>query len=123
MKSMRRQAWLLVIFCIVISGALVYAGMEIRRGFSAAAEPSSLEKFVARVARNLAIPRRARNLKNALSATSENLKEAQERFTARCATCHGNDGSGQTEIGRNSYPKVICVQKGLGRSLTAKSAT
>ena len=23
-----------------------------------------------------------------------------------CATCHGNDGRGQTEIGRNLYPKA-----------------
>src|SRR5262249_54210820 len=100
---MTRRAWIFAIFGAVVVGALVYGGLLIAHGFSAAEEPSSLEKLVARTTRNLAIPNRARTEKNPLEPTDENLKDAQERFIARCAICHGNDGGGQSEIGRNLY--------------------
>jgi predicted CXXCH cytochrome family protein len=65
-----------------------------------------LEKAVARAARNLAIPRKARLETNPWAATPEILKEARESFLDRCASCHGQDGSGQTTVGRSLYPKV-----------------
>ena len=34
------------------------------------------------------------------------MKEAREHFIARCAICHGNDGRGRTQVGRNLYPRV-----------------
>jgi predicted CXXCH cytochrome family protein len=115
---MTRKAWALVVFGAVLVGALIYGGALIAHGFSAAAEPSSLEKLAARIARNLAIPGRARKEKNPLPPTAENLKEAQERFIARCAICHSNDGSGQSEIGRNLYPKVPNLRSERTQKLT-----
>jgi mono/diheme cytochrome c family protein len=85
--------------------AAIYGIALIRRGFSAADEPSALEKVIARSARRLAVPNGAANGKNPLPATANNLKAGNEIFTARCAGCHGIDGSGQTKIGRNLYPK------------------
>ena len=32
-------------------------------------------------------------------------REARLHFADHCATCHGNDGSGDTMIGRGLYPK------------------
>jgi predicted CXXCH cytochrome family protein len=78
----------------------------ITHGFSTAAEPSYLERIVARAVRNLAIPRDARLEKNPWNAAPEVLNEARESFLARCATCHGPDGSGQTTVGRSLYPRV-----------------
>jgi predicted CXXCH cytochrome family protein len=101
----RWKALVLVVFGAVVVAA-AYGALLVRRGFSAAGEPSSLEKIAARTARNLAIPHRARNEENPWKATPDTLKEAREDFTARCAICHGNDGSGQTQIGRNLYPKA-----------------
>jgi predicted CXXCH cytochrome family protein len=100
----RRKAIFLALLAVVIAAA-TYAAMLIRRGFSATDEPSSFEKAVARAARNLAIPSRARNETNPWKATPEILQEAREKFIDRCAVCHGNDGSGQTQVGRNLYPK------------------
>jgi hypothetical protein len=97
-------AWVAVGVAIV--GATVYAGLLIGRGFSAAAEPSSVEKIVARAVRNLAIPGRARKATNPWKANPALLKEAREEFTDRFAVCHGIDGSGQTTVGRNLYPKA-----------------
>jgi len=94
---------------LIASGVVILAGiyvaMVIRRGFSARDEPSSLERIVAQAARNLAIPGHAKREMNPWKATPDNLKEAREIFIDRCGGCHGIDGSGQTTIGRDLYPK------------------
>jgi mono/diheme cytochrome c family protein len=75
-------------------------------GFSARAEPSMPERLVARAMRRLAVPRDARDARNPLPFTSEVWADAREHFADHCAICHGNDGRGNTEIGRNLYPKA-----------------
>ncbi len=113
----RWKALVLVILGAAIVAA-AYGAILIRRGFSAAGEPSPLEKIAARAVRNLAIPSRARNEENPWKATPETLKEAREDFTARCAICHGNDGSGQTQVGRNLYPKAPDLRLPQTQNLT-----
>jgi predicted CXXCH cytochrome family protein len=89
---------------LVLVGA-IYAALLIHRGFSAAAEPSAAERVVARLVRNLSIPGRFAREVNPWKLTPDNLQQAREIFAARCAVCHGIDGSGQTLVGRNLYPK------------------
>jgi len=84
----------------------LYGARLIWRGFSTADEPSYLERTIARATRNLAIPRKARSEVNPWKATPDILRESRENFLDRCATCHGQDGSGQTTVGRSLYPKV-----------------
>src|SRR6202140_4242226 len=97
----------LLLFCGVALLAIgLYAARLIWHGFSTAREPSYLEKTVARAARNLAIPRKARLEVNPWNTTPAILKESRESFLDRCASCHGQDGSGQTRVGRSLYPKV-----------------
>ncbi len=96
-------AWavsLILLFLLMVGGILL-----VRGGFSARDEPSGVEKLVARQARHLAMPRAARNQRNPLPLTPELLAEARAHFADHCALCHGNDGRGRTEIGRNLYPK------------------
>src|SRR5207237_838639 len=83
----------------------IYGAALIRRGFAASEEPSGLEKLMARAVRNLSIPGRARKETNPWKPTPENLQEGRDHFLARCAICHGTDGSGVTPVGRNLYPK------------------
>jgi predicted CXXCH cytochrome family protein len=92
--------------CVAIAAIGLYAVRLIWRGFSTADEPSYLERVAARAARNFAIPRKARLEANPWKPTPDVLKEARESFVDRCAVCHGPDGSGQTGVGRNLYPKV-----------------
>ena len=101
------KRWKKILFVLVAFGVLaaVYGAVLIRSGFSTMDEPSALEKVVARTVRNLAVPAAARFETNPLKASPEILKEARDSFIDRCATCHGNDGSGQTQVGRNLYPK------------------
>jgi mono/diheme cytochrome c family protein len=61
---------------------------------------------IAKTARNLFIPASERDAKNPFAPTAEVLSEARAHFADHCATCHGNDGSGITEIGQNLYPKT-----------------
>jgi predicted CXXCH cytochrome family protein len=96
----------LLLCCVVLVTLGLYGTWLIWHGFSTADEPSALEKVAARTARDLAIPRSARLEKNPWNATPEVLKESRESFLNRCATCHGVDGSGRTQVGRNLYPKV-----------------
>jgi predicted CXXCH cytochrome family protein len=115
---MRRWKTLVLVVLGAAIVAAVYGAILIRRGFSATGEPSSLEKVAARTVRNLAIPSSARNEENPWKPTPETLKEAREDFTARCAICHGNDGAGQTQIGRNLYPKVPDLRLPQTQNLT-----
>src|SRR5438309_2559035 len=94
---------LLIVVAIVGAGA-VYATVLVRRGFSARENPSWIEAFVAGVAKSLAIPATYR-MKNPILATADNLREGEEHFADHCATCHANDGSGETLFGKGLYPK------------------
>jgi len=91
---------------VVLVSVAVVAVLLTRRGFKATSEPSKFEKVLARVVRNYAIPSSERNEKNPLEATPEILKDAHERFIARCSICHGSDGRGLTQVGQNLYPRV-----------------
>ena len=65
---------MVTLFVAVAILAVVYGTTVIRRGFSAADQPSSLEKVVSRTVRNLGIPSSARNEKNPWTATPETLQ-------------------------------------------------
>ncbi|MGC2015366.1 MAG: c-type cytochrome, partial [Candidatus Acidiferrales bacterium] len=73
---------------------------------------------MARTARNLAIPRNASSEANPWKATPDVLKDARESFLDRCAVCHGPDGSGQTQDGRNLYPQVPDLRLPQTQNLT-----
>jgi mono/diheme cytochrome c family protein len=87
---------------LVVAGAVA----TVRRGFSARDQPSALETYVARVARRLAVPSNAKGAKNPFTGSPELMAEARAHFADHCAICHANNGSGNTEIGRNLYPKA-----------------
>src|SRR5579863_1698865 len=96
----------ILLCCVALAAVGLYAARLIWHGFSTADQPSYLEKTLARTARNLAIPRKARVEANPWQPTPAVLQEARENFMDRCAVCHGPDGSGRTTVGLNLYPKV-----------------
>ena len=109
----------LILLCSVTLIAIgVYGARLIWRGISTEDQPSYLERTIARGARNLAIPRRARLEANPWQTTQEVIQEARESFLDRCAICHGPDGSGQTSIGHNLYPKVPDLRLPQTQNLT-----
>jgi mono/diheme cytochrome c family protein len=75
-------------------------------GLSARAEPGRVEKAVARRVRDLAVARRARDLVNPVPRSAEAIADGLAHFADHCASCHANDGTGNTEVGRNLFPKA-----------------
>jgi len=116
--SMRRWKGVVAALCVLALIGGAYGIALIRHGFSATDEPSAMERVVARAVRNLAIPSRAAQEANPWTATPELLSEARETFLDRCATCHGEDGSGQTAVGRNIYPKPPDLRAPLTQKLS-----
>jgi predicted CXXCH cytochrome family protein len=102
---MIRWKTLLLVFCGLVLVAGVSALLLIRRGFSARDEPSLPERVLARIVRNVSIPRSEANRANPLQPTPEVLRNARNIFLDRCAICHAHDGSGETTVGKNLYPK------------------
>ena len=115
---MMRPRTLIFVFCGLAGLGGIVGLLLIRRGFSARDEPTSLERVVARGMRNLAIPRHAAEEPSPWKASADTLREARETFLARCAICHGPDGSGQTTVGRNLYPKPPDLRSALTQNLT-----
>jgi mono/diheme cytochrome c family protein len=103
---MRKRTLFLLIIAAGIAGAAAYGWVMFRRGFSARDNPSAIEAYLARTARNLSIPASERDTKNPFAPTAEVLSEARVHFADHCAICHGNDGTGKTQIGQSLYPKA-----------------
>ena len=100
---LRFVAWLAFLAVLVAAGVmLVLQG----RGVSARPEPSGVEKRAALFMRGWLTPSTFKGLKNPLSDTEEHFIAAREHFADHCASCHANDGSGGTEMGRSLYPKA-----------------
>lgn len=88
-------------------GALGWVGYEgFVVGFSSKGEPSAWEVALIRQLRQAAIPREQREQSNPVPVSAEVLAQARAHFADHCASCHANDGSGQTPIGQNLYPKT-----------------
>lgn len=103
------RAWCVVVVAVglAIAGLAVTGGaFLLRGGISARKEPSGSEARIARTLRSWAIPSEAREATNPIPASPRVLAAGLAHFADHCASCHGNDGSGQTAIGRNLYPRA-----------------
>lgn len=96
-----------LIVMLLLGGVVAAAALVpiLRRGISARDEPTWVEAVVARQVRHLAIPGSARGQVNPTRATPGVLAAARAHFADHCASCHANDGSGHTDLGRNLYPR------------------
>ena len=102
----------------VVIVATIGGIIAIHHGFSARDNPSGVEKVVAQTARSLAVPSYAKNMKNPVPKTPENMHEAMAHWADHCAFCHANNGSGETEIGKNLYPKTPDMRVSSTQNLT-----
>jgi mono/diheme cytochrome c family protein len=98
---------LLVVTLVVVAAVLVLALLVIPRdGLSTRGKPSMAERIIARAARQLAVPSAGRDAINPIAFSPEAFAEARAHFADHCASCHGNDGGGDTELGRHLYPQA-----------------
>ena len=97
----------LVLLVATVLGIGVLTGAYIvTAGVSARPDPGALEALTARTIRGIAIRTRVRALSNPVPVTDATIMEGMEHFADHCAVCHGNDGSGNTEMGRGLYPRA-----------------
>ena len=88
---------------VLITAALANVLMH---GVSARDQPTRPEVMFARTLRHFAVPMNLRSAKNPFPMSAAALQEGREHFADHCAQCHGNDGRGQTEMGRSLYPRA-----------------
>ncbi len=104
---MKRLGRLLVALLAAVGLAtLAFVVHLVAHGASARPEPTPLEVRFARAARHRLIPAAARAVANPVAATPEVVAFGMAHFADHCATCHGNDGRGQTVFGRKMFPRA-----------------
>ena len=117
--AMLRAFVLLVAAVAILGGAVAYS--IVRRGVSAHDEPSRVEEVLARAMRRWATPQAMRDRSNPVQPAPEVLGQALEHNADHCSICHGNNGSGDTEIGRGLYPRVPDMRSATTQSLRSSS--
>lgn len=103
---------------VVLAGGGALLAWHAHHGLSARREPSAIEEFAARSFRRLATPKAVRDTRNPVAPSAEVLAAGRAHFADHCASCHGNDGSGKTEIGQGLYPKAPDMRLAATQTLT-----
>jgi mono/diheme cytochrome c family protein len=115
---MKRGQVILIVFVTLVGLAIAGAAAMLHNGLSARATPTALEAFFAQHAHRLSIPSNARNMHNPTEVSDLNLREARQHFADHCASCHANDGSGDTMYGKGLYPKPPDLRKSETQNLS-----
>ena len=117
---MNRLSWFFfgAIFACLLAAAAGAVILHDARGFSASEPPGALERWIARRARSAAMPADARARPNPLQNTPEVLAEARAHWADHCATCHANDGSGDTLLGKHTSPPAPDMRLPATQKLT-----
>src|ERR1700756_1659154 len=103
--AMVRVLWGVLIVVLVLGGGLWVSGVG-SNCCGARQAPSPTETAVARLVRSWSLRSGASQRKNPLVSSAELVQEASRHFADHCASCHANDGSGNTELGRNLFPRA-----------------
>lgn len=110
---MSRLRWFLFgafsLFAVaLLSGVIVLQGAH---GFSAREQPGAAERWITGWMRAAALPTAAKARTNPVPKTPEVLADASAHWADHCAVCHANDGSGDTQMGKNLYPPAPDMRK------------
>jgi mono/diheme cytochrome c family protein len=116
---MNRTGQLLLIVVATLAVVAIAAIMYVRHtGLVARSEPGPAEARLARTLRSLAVPREARDRRNPVPPSAEILASGRAHYADHCAVCHGNDGRGNTEMGRGLWPKAPDMQLAATQDLS-----
>jgi len=115
-KGTLRALLVMIVAVSVIGGGLAYS--IVRRGLSAHEEPSRVEEMLARTMRRLATPEATRTRRNPVQPSDAVIEQALRHYADHCASCHANDGGGDTEIGRGLYPRAPDMRDADTQSLS-----
>lgn len=110
---MRRLSWFLGGALSLLAVQVLIAGIALTRarGLSAREDPTSIERWIARRARDAALPAGAKDRTNPIRKTLDVLADARAHWADHCASCHANDGSGENTMGKHMYPPAPDMRK------------
>ena len=113
---------LLKVVAIVLALAAAAAGAAIAyvrtTGLRADVSPGATEARVARAARAFSIGADERNRRNPVPASAAAVASGLAHFADHCASCHGNDGRGDTQYGRGLFPRPLDLRSEATQQLT-----
>ena len=118
---MQKLIWMLagvVAFCVVVGGLGAFFLRTKANGFSARAQPSALETWVARRVRSMAVPVGAKQKENPAPDSPQALADARAHWADHCAGCHSNNGSGDAEMGKHMYPPAPDMRQSSTQDLS-----
>lgn len=112
---LRSVAIVLVLVAAAAAMGLVYVRAT---GLRADTAPGAVEVRAARIVRGWSITAERRNRRNPVPASPGVVASGLEHFADHCASCHGNDGSGDTQYGRGLYPRPLDLRAAATQQLT-----
>lgn len=113
---MIRLIFSLVAFALTVAAIVVAYAMA--TGLDARSHPGDLETEIARAVRGVAIPRAIRDRPNPVAFSPEVLADGLAHYADHCASCHGTNGDGNTEMGRGLFPKPPDMRTAVTQQLT-----
>ena len=114
---MRWFLWGVLFACSVA----VVAGLVLirqARGFSAREQPTAVERWLAREARAVALPAGAKSKTNPVPNSPEVIADGRAHWADHCSSCHANDGSAETVLGKHLYPPAPDMRLPATQQLT-----
>jgi mono/diheme cytochrome c family protein len=110
---MRKLSWFVGGALSLLAVQVLVAGIVLTRarGLSAREDPTSIERWIARRARGGALPAGAKDRANPIRKTPDVLDDALAHWADHCASCHANDGSGESTMGKHMYPPAPDMRK------------
>jgi mono/diheme cytochrome c family protein len=100
---------------MMIVGGVGYA---ITTGLSARPAPGAIETRLARAVRRLSVPSDVREQTNPFASSPDVMGKVRNHYARYCATCHANDGSGDTQMGRNLFPRAPDMRQAATQGLS-----
>lgn len=99
------------------AGLLLGIGL-LRSGFSARPEPGRFEAWMALKLRKLAVPSRYAAMRRPVVDDEKTFEQAMSHWADHCASCHANDGSGHTTMGKSMYPRPPDMREDRTQEMT-----
>jgi mono/diheme cytochrome c family protein len=105
---------LAVLVAAGLAGTLIFVKAT---GLSARATPGPIETTVVRGLRAWSIPAEYAERSNPVPGNEESIRDGMAHFADHCATCHANDGSGDTAMGKGMFPPAPDMRAGATQEL------
>jgi mono/diheme cytochrome c family protein len=103
---------------VVACGFAVVVWVKTSDGMSARATPPAAETWLARSARRFAMSAEARQRPNPVPNTPEVTAGGLAHWADHCASCHANNGSGETPMGEGLYPPAPDMRQAATQDMT-----